>query len=126
MRLLLDTHIVIWWAAGSRLLGRKARDLIAANDAELIISAATWWELAIKHALGRLDIDFKEARRDLEKREVKMLSVSFDHAELAAGLPLVHRDPFDRMLVAQAAAERLTLLTRDEQLAAYGSMVLVV
>ena len=126
MRLLLDTHIVVWWAAGSRLLGRKARDLIAANDAELIISAATWWELAIKHALGRLDIDFNEARRDLEKREVKMLSVSFDHAELAGGLPLLHRDPFDRMLVAQAVAEQLTLLTRDEQLAAYGSMVLVV
>jgi PIN domain nuclease of toxin-antitoxin system len=126
LRLLLDTHIVIWWATGSRLLGAKAREIIAANDAELIISAATWWELAIKRAIGRLDIDFKEARRDLEKREVKMLPVSFDHAEAAAGLPLLHRDPFDRMLVAQAAAEQLILLTRDKQLAGYGPMVLLV
>ena len=125
MRLLLDTHIVIWWATGSRLLGAKARDLIAANDAELSISAATWWELAIKRALGRLDIDFTEARRDFQKREVKMLPVSFDHAEAAAALPRLHGDPFDRMLVAQAAAEQLVLLTRDKHLAAYGPMVLL-
>jgi PIN domain nuclease of toxin-antitoxin system len=126
LRLLLDTHIVIWWATGSRLLGAKARDLIVADDADLIVSAATWWELAIKRTLGRLDIDFTETRRDLEKREIKMLSVSFDHAEAAAALPRLHRDPFDRMLVAQASAEQLILVTRDSQLAAYGPMVLLV
>jgi PIN domain nuclease of toxin-antitoxin system len=125
LKLLLDTHVVVWWATGSRLLGAKARDLIAADDAELIISAASWWELAIKHALGRLDINFTEARQSLEKREIKMLPVSFDHAEAAAALPRLHGDPFDRMLVAQAAAEHLVLLTRDKQLAAYGPMVLL-
>ena len=126
MKLLLDTHIVIWWAAGSRQLGAKARNLIAGNDAELFVSAATWWELAIKQALGRLDIDFKEARQGLERREVKMLPVSFDHAEAAAALPPLHGDPFDRMLVAQATAEQLVLLTRDKKLAAYGPMVSLV
>jgi len=107
------------------LLGVKARDLIMAPDADLVVSAATWWELAIKHSLGRLDINFREARESLEAREVKMLPVSFSHAEAAADLPPIHRDPFDRMLVAQAATEHLVLLTRDSQLAAYGRMVLL-
>lgn len=126
MRLLLDTHIALWWPMGSRLLGAKARDLIMAGNAELFISAASWWELSIKRSLGRIDIDLAATRQALEIRQVVMLSVNFDHAEAAASLPPLHRDPFDRMLVAQAVSEQLVLLTRDSQLASYGPMVVVV
>jgi PIN domain nuclease of toxin-antitoxin system len=126
LRLLLDTHIAIWWPVGSRFLGAKARDLIMTQDAELFISAASWWELAIKRSLRRLDIDLQATRDALETRQVAMLSVTFDHAEAAAALPALHRDPFDRMLIAQASCEQLVLLTRDSQLASYGPMVLVV
>jgi len=97
-----------------------------AKNAELFISAASWWELSIKRSLGRLDIDLAASREALEARQVAMLPVTFDHAEAAATLPSLHRDPFDRMLVAQAFAEQLVLLTRDSQLASYGPMVLVV
>jgi PIN domain nuclease of toxin-antitoxin system len=126
LRLLLDTHIVIWWAAGSSRLSSAARALIAAPDAELFVSAASWWELAIKRAIGRIDVDTAELRRALEQRAVRLLDVTFDHAEAAASLPAHHGDPFDRMLVAQSVCEGLRLLTRDERLSAYGSTVLAV
>jgi len=97
-----------------------------ATDAELFVSAAGWWELAIKVRAGRVDVDLAKMRAALEHREVHELAVTFAHAEAAASLPLLHGDPFDRMMVAQAALEKLTLMTRDRELARYGSMVLAV
>ena len=126
MKLLLDTHIVIWWPAGSPRLGEEAQALIAAGETELFVSAASWWDLAIKRAIGRLDVDLQLMRGSLEERDVRTLDVTFDHAEAAAGLAVHHGDPFERMLVAQAALEGLMLLTRDKRLLPYGSMVKVV
>ena len=90
------------------------------------MSAASWWELGIKNSLGRLDFDAAEMRKAIDKRGVTGISVTISHAEVAAALPRLHGDPFDHMLVAQAVAEGLILLTRDGRLEVYGSSVLCV
>jgi PIN domain nuclease of toxin-antitoxin system len=122
--LLLDSHVLLWWSIGSPRLGAEALDLIMAHDTQLFVSAASWWELAIKRAAGRLDIDLAGTRLALEAREVATLAISFDDAEAAAALPVFHNDPFDRMLVAQCFVNELFLLTRDKELARYGPRVL--
>lgn len=126
MRVLLDSHIMVWWFAGSKRLGKEAAHVINSSEAELYVSAASWWELSIKKALGRLDFDLVAARQLLAKNEIKALAVTLDHADIAATLPAHHGDPFDRMLVAQAKVERLILLTRDRHLESYGEIVLCV
>ena len=126
MRLLLDSHILIWWPAGSPRLGRRAKHLISDEATELLVSAASWWELAIKKSLGRLQIDLGNAASEFKARGVVTLPVTLAHAQAVVDLAPLHGDPFDRMLVAQAAVEGLMLLTRDKRLAAYGAMVLCV
>lgn len=98
--------------------------MLLASDAELFISAASWWELAVKQAIGKLRLDIVETRRSLEKRGVAGIPVTIAHAEQAGALPALHGDPFDHMLVAQAICEGLTLLTRDSKLKRYGATVL--
>ena len=123
MRLLLDAHVVLWWLADADALDRRAREAIAAGDNWVGVSAATVWEIGIKRALGKL-----EAPGDLVGALVAShldpLSISVEHAEAAAALPRHHDDPFDRMLVAQARAEGLTVVTRDPRIALYGVPVL--
>jgi PIN domain nuclease of toxin-antitoxin system len=126
LRLLLDSHILVWWPSGSPRLGTRAQELIEAPDSELFMSAASWWELAIKSSLGRLKIDFPATRDAMERRGTAVLPVLLNHAEKAATLNKLHGDPFDHMLVAQAIAEDLVLLTRAASLEAYGSHVLCV
>lgn len=117
MRLLLDTHVFLWWRANDRRLKRAARDAIA--DADLVfVSAVTAWEAAIKAALGRLRYpDTIDA--GVEDSGFEKLSITLAHAERAAQLPKHHGDPFDRMLVAQSEIEGLTLVTHDRALEAY-------
>ena len=117
MKLLLDTHAFLWWRADDRRLPKPAREAIA--DASVVfVSAATAWEAAIKAALGRLDYpDTIEA--GAEASGFEKLAISFAHAERAAQLPAHHHDPFDRMLVAQAEIEDLTLVTNDQRIARY-------
>lgn len=126
MRLLLDTHIFLWWAEGSPKLGKRAWSLIQNSENGLCISAASWWEIAIKQALGRLRFDLAAHRGAFVSRGVATMDVTFVHAEVAASLPLHHGDPFDRMLVAQADVEGMKLLTRDKNLRKYGDVVLYV
>jgi PIN domain nuclease of toxin-antitoxin system len=126
LKLLLDSHILLWWSEGSPKLGARARSLVESGGNVLFISAASWWEIAIKQALGRLGFDLAAHRGAFVSRGVTTMDVTFAHAEAAAGLPLHHGDPFDRMLVAQASHEGLTLLTRDKKLKVYGSSVLCV
>jgi PIN domain nuclease of toxin-antitoxin system len=117
VRLLLDTHIFLWWRADDRRLGRGARSAIAGADV-VFVSAATAWEAAIKAALGRLRYP-ETIQAGVEASGFEKLPITLAHAESAARLPPHHADPFDRMLVAQAKAETLTLVTHDRSFAPY-------
>jgi PIN domain nuclease of toxin-antitoxin system len=121
-RLLLDTHVFLWWRAADPRLGEPARSAIA--EAELVmVSAASAWEAGIKARLGRLELP-ESFEAGVLASGFERLSVGFSHAEAAAGLPAHHRDPFDRMLLAQAAIEGLTLVSHDRQLEPYGARIL--
>ena len=121
MRLLLDTHILLWTIAESRRLSRPARALIGEPDNELTFSSVSLWEVATKTERGRdnFHIDVNSLRRSLLDNEYAELSIIGAHAVALASLPPIHRDPFDRMLVAQAIAEGLTLVTSDSVVAKY-------
>lgn len=121
MKLLLDTHLLLWGAAGSERLPPTARDLMADPENELLFSAASLWEIAIKRGLNRRDfqVDARVLRRGLIDNGYTELPISSDHAVALEGLPAIHRDPFDRMLVAQAIVEGVTLLTDDAVVAQY-------
>ena len=128
MRILLDTHLVLWSVAHSRRLPREARALILDEVNEVFYSAASVWEVAIKSALRRRDFraDPSVLVRALAQSGFSELPVTAAHAARVAGLPAIHRDPFDRLLVAQSLAEPMTLLTNDAALARYGPLVQLV
>jgi PIN domain nuclease of toxin-antitoxin system len=117
VRLLLDTHVFLWWRANHRKLGRTAREAIASADV-VFVSAATAWEAALKAALGRLRYP-GSIEAGVEASGFDQLAITLAHAERAARLPQHHGDPFDRLLVAQSEIENLTLVTHDRTLAAY-------
>jgi PIN domain nuclease of toxin-antitoxin system len=121
VRLLPDTHILLWTIAESRRLSAAARALIGEPDNELTFSSVSLWEVAIKAGRGRDDfrIDVSSLRRSLFDNGYAELPMTGAHAAALAGLPAIHRDPFDRMLVAQAIVEGLTLLTSDPMVAKY-------
>lgn len=125
MRLLLDTHLLLWAAGPSPRLSRQARRLIEDPDNELVVSIASLWEIAIKSGLGRPNfrIDAALFRRNLLNNSYQELAVTGEHAVAVANLPPLHRDPFDRLLVAQSLVEGITLLTSDPQVAQYPAPV---
>ena len=116
-RLLLDTHTLLWAMEGGRQLHPSTLDAIFVNN-RVYVSAASYWEIEIKAALGKLQLG-NDPLAFIKASDFTELPVNFRHAELAAGLPLHHRDPFDRMLIAQAQVEGLTLVTDDSQIALY-------
>ena len=124
MKLLLDTHVWLWWNAEPERLAANARRQIADARNEVFLSAASVWEMAIKRRLGKLplpeSVGSYVARR-LAADAVRALSVSVDHAAAVELLELLHRDPFDCLLIVQARREGLRLLTVDDQVLAYGS-----
>lgn len=122
MRLLLDTHVVLWWQTDDRRLGREARRAIATADI-VWVSAVSGWEASIKAALGRLRLDEK-FRILVAADDFTELPVSLAHAERLLDLPPHHSDPFDRLLVAQALAEKATLVTHDRAIEPYGAPVI--
>jgi PIN domain nuclease of toxin-antitoxin system len=113
MNLLLDTHAILWWLAGADL-HPEAHALIEDGSNLVAVSAASVWEVAIKRELGKLKAP-KEFARAVVAGGFEPLAISPEHAELAGGLPAHHRDPFDRMLVAQATIEDLVIVSRDAQ-----------
>lgn len=121
MRLLLDTHVLIWWDAGARL-SREARNAIRDAD-EVYVSAASAWEIAIKTALGKI-VSSRTVSDAVESSGFTELPVLFRHASALAALPPLHRDPFDRLLVAQAHVEKLTIVTRDALVSQYAVKVI--
>lgn len=125
--LLLDTHALLWWLLDSPHLSRTARDAIAAPDQRVLVSAASAWELGTKYRIGKLpdaqDIVANLAQY-LRKQRFEPLPISLDHALAAGQLPGPHRDPFDRMLMAQAQLERAWVVTVDPVFSAYGVGVL--
>jgi PIN domain nuclease of toxin-antitoxin system len=123
--LLLDTHALLWFQSGDRRLSRTARQVIEAADAEPVISAATVWEMAIKASLGRLTLADSVDAYVAEKigQGYRVLPVSWEHAAAVEGLPWHHRDPFDRLLVAQALAAACPFVTRDRVFRKYGVQV---
>jgi PIN domain nuclease of toxin-antitoxin system len=124
MNLLLDTHIALWAITGDATLGEDFLDRLR-HDPDIFLSPVSLWEITIKQATGKLSgpPDLAERVRDMGFRE---LPVTFAHAIIAGRLPPHHRDPFDRMLVAQAAAEGLTLVSRDHSIALYDVDILKV
>lgn len=122
MKLLLDTQVVLWAVLDSPRLGAAARQRIA--EAEVVyVSAASIWEIAIKAALGKIAVDPQEIAGYCAGSGITELPVTARHAAATARLPAHHRDPFDRLLVAQALEEPLRLLTADRQLTAYSELV---
>ena len=121
MKLLLDTHLLLWAAAEPDRLPEAARRLIEDLENELHFSVASVWEVAIKTGLGRADFNVDPAvlRRGLRDNGYIELTIASEHAVVTATLPPLHRDPFDRMLVAQAQVEGITLLTSDPVVARY-------
>ena len=125
MRLLLDTHLLLWAAGEPDRLSTVARKLIKDSGNELMFSAASFWEIAIKRGLGRDDfqVDPRLLRRGLLDNSYSELLIGSDHALAIDGLPRLHKDPFDRILVAQAMVEGITLLTVDPLVAQYAGPV---
>ncbi len=121
MKLLLDTHLLLWAAGEPRRLSKQARALINDPDNELLFSAASLWEVAIKRGLGREDfrVDARLLRRGLLDNGYSELPIISDHVVATESLPLIHKDPFDRVLVAQATVEGVTLLTIDSLVSQY-------
>ena len=127
MKVLLYTHVLLWAAGEPERLPEQARQLLEAPENELVFSVASLWEVAIKSALGREDfrVDAAVLRRGLIENGYLELPVAGEHAVAVAALPPLHRDPFDRLLVAQALTEPLRLLTADAALAAYSDLVML-
>ncbi len=124
VRVLLDTHLLLWALGAPSKLPAKARRLISESD--VFVSAASIWEISIKTALGKLTADPQEVLAALEPAGLLSLPIVGEHAARVLTLPPIHRDPFDRLLVAQALTEPMRLLTNDAVLGGYGEIVTVV
>ncbi len=126
-RLLLDTHRVLWWLNGDPRLPQTVVERVQAPEAEVFVSQASLWEMAIKVSIGRLQVDLPELERLVPLQGFRWLPISNAHLLAAADLESdgVHRDPFDRLLVGQSRVEPMLLLSVDSQLRSYGSTVIV-
>jgi|SRR5450830_82845 len=125
MRLLLDTHIYLWWLQDSQKLSKEARTKIIAAS-EVYVSSASIWEAAIKVGIGKLEADVSQLISEIENSGFQELPISAKHALTVMQLPDIHKDPFDRMLVSQAISEPLRLLTVDPILKGYSELVEII
>jgi PIN domain nuclease of toxin-antitoxin system len=125
VRLLLDTHVYLWWLQDSVKLSKQGRARIIAAT-EVYVSSASIWEASIKTGIGKLDVDVNDLVAEIEKSHFHELPVTARHAARVLQLPDIHRDPFDRMLIAQAMCEPLRFLTADRLLASYSELVDVI
>lgn len=127
MKFLLDTHIFLWWILEDPKLPRAAGDVIADSDNELYLSSASTWEMIIKSTLGKLSLPASPeifVNEQLQLNAISPLPITIEHTFALATLPMLHKDPFDRMLIAQAIHENLTLITDDPIIKQYPVKVL--
>lgn len=122
MRLLIDSHAFLWWGESSPALSGAARSAIADPASEVLISIAALWELVIKASSGKLTL-LADIETMVASQGFSVLTVSFDHLRRFGSLPRLHRDPFDRMMIAQALAEGIPIATGDRSFAAYGVQI---
>ena len=125
MRILLDTHILLWVLADSPQIN-KIKPLILSNETEVYISTASWWELAIKIGIGKIKVDLGILRAGSADSGFLDLPILGAHTQTLLTLPLLHRDPFDRMLISQAICEPMQLITNDSALSEYSSLVTII
>ena len=125
-RLLLDTHVLLWWAAYDPRLPEQARALIEDPENTVNVSSVSFWELAIKRAAGKLEIDLPALVRGARDQNLEFLAFHEGHALEVARLPDIHRDPFDRALIAQSRFEPLILVTHDTTVSRYGENVMLI
>jgi len=131
MRLLLDTHIILWAIVADPKMPERARELIEDETNQIVVSAASIWEISVKYALGRrgpnaMPISGPQALAHVRSAEYELIGVTADHAVAVQDLPRLHADPFDRMIVAQALVEPLRLITHDETVARYSDTIILV
>jgi PIN domain nuclease of toxin-antitoxin system len=122
MRLLLDTHVLLWWLMADRRLPKGVAKALAAPETDVAVSAATLWEIVIKHSLGRIDVDLDELLSSIASDGFTELPVQFRHTLKLQSLPRHHDDPFDRILIAQSVAEGRRLVTTDKSILSYAGV----
>jgi PIN domain nuclease of toxin-antitoxin system len=122
MRLLLDTHALLWWRDASPRLSRRAHAAIADADNEIFVSVASLWEIVIKRALGRLRFP-DDLELVMREEEFELMPVALKHLHALDTLPMLHRDPFDRMLVAQSLSEAIPVVTADRAFPPYAAAI---
>ncbi len=123
MRLLLDTHALLWWLADDKRLGRHARELVEDPGNDILISMVSLWEIAVTTRVGKLQADIREITDAVQQEGFILLDIGITHLLTLAGLPMHHRDPFDHLLIAQAIAEDATFISEDRNTARYPARV---
>lgn len=126
MRQLIDTHVFIWFVRGDETLSQSAKDAIEHPEANNLVSMASLWEMAVKTSLGKLDIGkpFEQVYADLDNNGFQLLPIEFEHLKQVSALPFFHRDPFDRLLIAQAIVENIVLISADDIMEQYPLQVI--
>ncbi|MBW1750984.1 MAG: type II toxin-antitoxin system VapC family toxin [Deltaproteobacteria bacterium] len=122
MRYLLDTHVFLWMAAAPEKLSQKVKGIVSRKNNHLHLSAASGWEISLLNNLGRIELPDDPKRfvpEAMQLLQVAPIPIGFSTAISAAALPLIHRDPFDRIIIAEAKKEKMTILTKDKQFSAY-------
>ncbi len=121
MRVLLDTHAILWWLMDDPRLGPQARARVQGGGSEIVASIASLWEIAIKHRIGKLNATAALVAGRLAEADIETIPIRLSHLTLSEQLPLIHRDPFDRMLVAQSLTETMQIMSTDPIIAHYGA-----
>lgn len=119
MKILLDTHALLWWLTDSDRLGNEARNLVADPANDILVSTASFWEIAVKIRVGRLRADLDEIMTAVSSEGFTLLEIAPSHYRTLMTLPVHHRDPFDHLLIAQAIAEKAVFLSEDGRVSAY-------
>ena len=119
MKLLLDTHALLWWLADDKQLGRRARELVEDPGNDVLISVVSLWELVVKARVGKLQADIQEIMDAVQQEGFTLLDIATAHLLTLAGLPMHHRDPFDHLLTAQAITEDATFVSEDRNAGRY-------